>query len=886
MSAGKQPMILSSASGNASLVLENTGPTLEEPGAVLHDKLADAPVETDPAIALKKRIRALEAVIAGEKQLRRVQDETATELRKRLAMMGNPNAAASAPPQPQALRQAVDDDATVLAPRPPAQVDTLSVSTEAPAPQFASRAAPPLAPSKEGLALPIGFKLHEYRIQSLLGQGGFGITYLATDVNLNVKVAIKEYMPGDFAHRASDKSVTPRWPEDREFYQHGLDSFLVEARTLATFRHPNIVRVARFFEAHRTAYMVLEYERGKSLKAWWQAHAGMPEQEMLGLLQPLLEGLAAVHESGYLHRDIKPDNIYVRSEDGSLVLLDFGAARQTVSDPQALGNIVTPGYGPIEQYQGGDQGPWTDIYALGATLYWMITDGKPPAAIDRIGEKDPMIPAAEAGKGRYTPQFLQAVDWALKPDAKDRPQDLQEFRRVLFAAHAGSLGLQEALTAGETDAAISGESWRALLNSPRLLKASLVRFARAVARPGSWPMVVKMTLAMVLTALLPMLITSYYNLNASLASVSASELHNLEQLSQSTAGRVAQLITDNRNLANYLGTDQDFIAYLTQPTDAGKAAIDIKLAGFVKSNPDVHPLMVMDAGGTAVISTDAGVTGGNFKFREYFKEAMAGRAHMTGMVVGATAGAPGVYYSNPMRNAEGKVIGAVVMRVKGAVITGILSETQDAIRVPFLIDGDGVLIHHPDEKQLYRSLVPLSSDKLKKIVADQRFRRNEIKDLNMRDLASAMIGAKTTGSIKYESTLSGRSEIAGFAPIRGHNWVVGVTESRKNFEAPLSRLFDNVLYSVALVGLVFLIIAIFFARSIVRPIEQLTTAAHALKSGDYEKANIKVTANDEIGKLARTFNVMIDILRQRDREYKRRQSRRKTAPAATKERDA
>ena len=118
------------------------------------------------------------------------------------------------------------------------------------------------------LTLPAGFRLHEYRIDAVLGQGGFGVTYLATDVHLNAKVAIKEYLPAQVAQRASDKSVFPRWPEDTSLYRNGLDSFLVEARTLATFRHPNIVRVARFFEANRTAYMVLEYERGKSLKEW------------------------------------------------------------------------------------------------------------------------------------------------------------------------------------------------------------------------------------------------------------------------------------------------------------------------------------------------------------------------------------------------------------------------------------------------------------------------------------------------------------------------------------------------------------------------------------------------------------------------------------------
>jgi serine/threonine protein kinase len=195
---------------------------------------------------------------------------------------------------------------------------------------------PRLAPSRRvagsTVALPPGYRLLEYRIDGVLGQGGFGIVYAATDTHLNARVVIKEYLPEELAYRAADDSVSPRADQDQDHYQHGLDDFLVEARTLATFRHPNIVRVARFFEANRTAYMVLEYERGQSLKQWRRRLGELPEEAIVALLAPLLDGLAAVHRSGYLHRDIKPDNIYVRDEDGSVVLLDFGAARQATAE--------------------------------------------------------------------------------------------------------------------------------------------------------------------------------------------------------------------------------------------------------------------------------------------------------------------------------------------------------------------------------------------------------------------------------------------------------------------------------------------------------------------------------------------------------------------------
>jgi serine/threonine protein kinase/HAMP domain-containing protein len=764
-----------------------------------------------------------------------------------------------------------DDDATVRATRPGvAGTDTSVTRVQRPARAVPAldRTMPPFVSSP--LALAQGFSLFEYRIDAVLGQGGFGITYLATDVNLNAPVAIKEYLPADVAQRASDKSVSPRWPEDRDFYQDGLDSFLVEARTLASFRHPNIVRVARFFEANRTAYMVLEYERGKPLKRWWPGREAMGEADLLGLVQPLLDGLAAVHAAGYLHRDIKPDNIYVRKADGSLVLLDFGAARQAVGPSGAQAGVVTPGYAPPEQYGDGGQGPWTDLYAMAATLYWMVTGAKPPAAPARLGGAEPMVPALQCARGRYSDQFLRAIDWALEPDPAARPRSVQAWAEKLYAAHAGSLALQDALRLGEPDQAAADSLRDALLDTPRRIWRRMQRLGAALLHPGSWPMAVKMTLAMVLAALLPMMVTAFYNLERSMAAVTASELRNLERLAQSTAGRVGQLVDDSTHLANYLAADEDFIAYLRSPGPAHQDQVRTKLGALVRANPDVHLMILMNADGLALESSEPGVAGHSFAFRDYFKEALKGHAYKTGIVVGSTEGKPGMYYANPVFDDARRVIGVVVMRLKGSSVSRILDEASAGSgRVPFMVDGDGVLVHHPDRRHLYRSLAPLPPQALARIVADQRFRRDRIDSAQMPLLARAVIGARGPGNISYRSTLSGLEEHAGFAPVPGHDWVVGVSEPRAQFERPLRKLYDNMLYSVALAGAVFLVLAVLFARSIVRPIARLTDAANALKEGDYDRANIKVTANDEIGRLARTFNVMIDVLRQRERERRR-----------------
>jgi serine/threonine protein kinase/HAMP domain-containing protein len=839
------------------------------------------------AAALERRVAALEKVVAIERRLREVQragraitpvaDDAAVLHRTAPVPDDDSTVLHRAAPAP-----AFDDDSTVLH-RPAPLADDSTVLHHRPsrslfAPSMAASMVPPVAPAapleSDGGATPLvlapGFHLFEYRIDAVLGQGGFGVTYLATDIHLNTKVAIKEYLPAELAQRSGDKSVAPRWPEDVALYQDGLESFLVEARTLATFRHPNIVRVARFFEANRTAYMVLEYERGQPLKQWWPARKEAGESELLGLMQPLLDGLAVVHEAGFLHRDIKPDNIYRRKDDGSLVLLDFGAARLAVGAPGAQADVVTPGYAPPEQYGGGAQGPWTDIYALGATLYWMISGDKPPAAPARLAGASVMVSAVEAGKGRYSEAFLRAVDWALEPDSAARPQRLQAFAQKLFASHAGSLALQDALRDGEAEPNFGNDSLRALLDSPRLLKRRALQLGRSLLQPASWPLVVRMTIAMMVAALLPMLMTAYYNLNGSVTAVSASEMRNLQRIAKSSAGQVAQLIEDSQNLANYAATEAEFIDYLRRPDNARKQVVQAKLGNLIRTNPDVALIFLMDPRGVALVSSGPGVEGNDYSFREYFKQAVRGRAARTGILVGSSDGKRGMFYANPVFNEAGAVAGVVVLRIKASSIADILERiTAGTGRVPFMIDGDGILIYYPDEKQLHRSLGELGPQAQQRIAADKRFARARIDSVHMPVLARTLIGAKGPGSVTYMSTMSGEEEHAGYAPVKGHDWVVGITESRRLFEAPLRKLFLNVLYSVALVGLLFLVLAVLFARSIVRPIARLTAAANALKEGDYDNANIKVTSNDEIGRLARTFNVMIDVLRQREREKRR-----------------
>jgi serine/threonine protein kinase len=288
-------------------------------------------------------------------------------------------------------------------------------------------------------ALPAQHRLHWYVLERVLGQGGFGITYLARDANLDQPVAIKEYLPVDVATRRPDASVRSRTEEQSERYRWGLDRFIREARTLARFDHPNIVRVLSVFEHNNTAYMVMRFEEGENLAALLERRRTLPEEELLRIVLPILDGLELVHNAGFIHRDIKPDNIHIR-DDGSPVLLDFGSARHSMGHARTVTILVAPGYAPFEQYysSGENQGPWTDLYSLGATCYRAIAGIAPMDAITRskgiLGStREILVPAATIGTGRYSPALLKAVDHALQFAEKDRPQTIAEWRRELAA---------------------------------------------------------------------------------------------------------------------------------------------------------------------------------------------------------------------------------------------------------------------------------------------------------------------------------------------------------------------------------------------------------------------------------------------------------------------
>ncbi|SEJ18714.1 serine/threonine-protein kinase [Paraburkholderia diazotrophica] len=334
-------------------------------------------------------------------------------------------------------------------------------------------------------ALAIGTRVAEFEIKGLIGEGGFGIVYLAYDTQLGRNVALKEYMPAALASRGNNAEVTVRSERHEETFRAGLRSFVNEARLLAQFDHHSLVKVYRFWEANGTAYMVMPYYEGVTLRDTLRAMRSPPDEAWLrALLTPLVSALGVMHAAQCYHRDIAPDNILLLKGSGRPLLLDFGAARRVIGDmTQALTVILKPGYAPIEQYAEVPtlkQGPWTDIYALAAVVYFAIVGKTPPPSVGRM-MSDSYVPLATLAADRYSPAFAQTIDHALAVRPEERPQNVQTFATGLGLALGGehdsrddalasaasrvaaaaSVGAVESREAGATSAARSEGNERA-----------------------------------------------------------------------------------------------------------------------------------------------------------------------------------------------------------------------------------------------------------------------------------------------------------------------------------------------------------------------------------------------------------------------------------------
>jgi hypothetical protein len=287
-------------------------------------------------------------------------------------------------------------------------------------------------PSQANQPLPDAYQLQNYRISCVLSCGGFSIVYLAYDEN-DQPVAIKEYLPSQLALRNQGDALPSIADENVQTFRYGMKCFFEEGRSLARLSHSNVVRVLNFFRANETVYIVMRYERGRTLQEHIQARRGTIKENFIRqVFTLLLNGLREVHAHKLLHLDIKPANIYIRN-DGTPVLIDFGAARQTLTEGGfKLNPMYTPGFAPPEQYRNRELlGPWSDIYSIGASMFACLA-GAAPQAADRRNEEDHYVSATRLWRERYSRQLLETIDWCLELDHLKRPQSVLALQKVLM----------------------------------------------------------------------------------------------------------------------------------------------------------------------------------------------------------------------------------------------------------------------------------------------------------------------------------------------------------------------------------------------------------------------------------------------------------------------
>ena len=287
-------------------------------------------------------------------------------------------------------------------------------------------------PSQANQPLAEGTVLQKYRILRLLAAGGFSFVYLAHDEN-QAPVAIKEYLPATLALRVNGSAQPQLSEHELARFRVGMKCFFEEAGAIAHLEHPNVVRVLDFFRANDTVYLVMRYERGRSLAEYIKGRRGAPEEIWVrNTFAQLLDGLREVHTHKLLHLDIKPANVYLR-EDGTPLLIDFGAARQVLSaEGMKLPPTYTPGFAAPEMHARRELlGPWSDIYSVGATIYACLASAAPPAADARLGN-DVLLPAYRAFAGGYDPDLLKTVDWCLQLDPLQRPQSVLALQKALL----------------------------------------------------------------------------------------------------------------------------------------------------------------------------------------------------------------------------------------------------------------------------------------------------------------------------------------------------------------------------------------------------------------------------------------------------------------------
>ncbi|WP_373530001.1 Nif11-like leader peptide family RiPP precursor [Nostoc sp.] len=484
-----------------------------------------------------------------------------------------------------------------------------------------------------------------------------------------------------------------------------------------------------------------------------------------------------------------------------------------------------------------------------------------------------------------------ATDELLQKQLQNAASDEQRLEIVLAAGYSFTLPQWEAALAqisksgdsisdAELDA-IAGGLKVAPYEPPTKVWSGLeqigsIKLLRRFFNPSAWSIRTKLSVALLAVALIPMSFTTYHNLQESLKSAEDSEYRKLELLATSNASRLDQLIIDIQRVAVQVSTDKDVVGFLAatnpQKQTAFRSSMQRTLDNVFRSNPDYDVVYIIDTKGRCLAATDPTFIAQNYAFREYFRFSIQGRPYVSSIIVGTTSGRAGIYFSNPVRSEGGKIVGVTVLKIKGEDIWAIVNALQAGSQsYAFLVDERGVIISHPDKSLLYHSLVPLPANKQQQSETDRLYGVDQIKSLDVPELASAIVGAKQTSHTSYYSPIEQTRQMIGFAPLQEQPWVLGVNKAHAQFDAPLNELIWQNSYSLLAVGAIAAIIALILARSIAKPIRALTKAAQSLVEqdnfDDHQLAKVS-DANDDIGQLVRVFLQMAQEVKAREQKLK------------------
>lgn len=384
--------------------------------------------------------------------------------------------------------------------------------------------------------------------------------------------------------------------------------------------------------------------------------------------------------------------------------------------------------------------------------------------------------------------------------------------------------------------------------------------------PKNWPLGFKLAVIILLIAMPAVLISALISVQTSLDRVSQSELNKLQQIASTIAGQIAQTTKSHQAFAAFLSREPRLLELMNSPNDDRKVReVRGRFNAVIATDPEAELLMALDISGHVLTSSDPALIGRNFAFRDYFKVAAQGRPYTSSIIVGAVAGNAGVFLSNPVFDSEGQVAGVLVIKMLARSYGELVEQAaEDNILEPFVIDGDGVIIHHANRNMLYKSLLPLSDKRQAQIAEDQRFRIEKVESLGLTGLAEGLASSNSFGYVEYDTT-DGIPSIAGFSPVLNVGWTVVVSEAESVFRAPLEKVFQNFVWVMSCAGLIVLLLTLLASRFFVSPIKQLASAAARVESGDYEGAVTGFHSSDEVGQLSRAFDSMLVGIRDREK---------------------